>query len=114
MKLTINSSTGRLVYINYFSYPIRGKILIPLWLRGGGMPGGGQNIDSTRLVAKILRNKGLETPIASGSGNAKLVPDCFGSVRTIPIVRASTSSVKVVRHKIAVFFCGWLWKSEEA
>jgi hypothetical protein len=61
-----------------------------------------------------LRNKGLETPTASSSGSAKLVLDFFGSVRTIPIVRASKSSVKVVRHKIAVFFCGWLWKSEEA
>jgi len=78
------------------------------------MPCGGQNIDSTRLVAKILRNKGLGTAIGSSSGDAELVLDCFGSVRTIPILRAPKSSVKVVRHKIAVFFCGWLWKSEEA
>jgi len=87
----------------------RGKILIPLRLRGGGMPCGGQNIDSTRLVAKILRNKGFETPIASGSGNAKLEPDCFGSVRTIPL-----SAFRILGQGCSSQDCGiFLWMAVE-
>jgi hypothetical protein len=63
----------------------RGKILILLQLGGGGLPCGVQNLDSTGVAAKIFRNKDLDTAAGVLSWKAELVPDCFGSVRTIPL-----------------------------
>jgi len=74
------------------------------------MPSGWQNLDSIGLAAKILRNKGLGIPAPppqlKGGGAAELL--WIGAHS--PIVLHSTSSVKVVRHTIGIFFCGRLWK----
>jgi hypothetical protein len=62
-----------------------GKILILLWLCESDAPSGVQNLDSTGLVAKIFRNKGLDTPSGSLCGEGELAPDGFGSVCTVPL-----------------------------
>jgi hypothetical protein len=87
----------------------RGKILILLQLGGGGLPCGVQNLDSMGLAAKIFRNKDLDTSAGLFSGKEELVPDCFGSVRTIPLWAFHSLGQGCTSHESSIF----LWMAVE-
>jgi len=76
------------------------------------MPCGVQNIDSRRLVAKILRNKGLETPIGRLGPEVVMRDWCRVALDRYAqsYCGLSISSVKVVRHKDCGIF---LWRAVE-
>src|SRR5580700_10007057 len=86
-----------------------GKILILLWLGRRDMPARGQNLDSQRLAAKILRNKELTTRTGPGGCRVDSVTGCFGSVRTIPLWALHMLSKGCTSHRLNIF----LWKAVE-
>jgi hypothetical protein len=73
------------------------------------MNGGLQNLDSIELVARILRSKGLGIRTPPLGGNAELVPDCFGSVRTVPLCAFHILGQGCSSHDWDIF----LWRAVE-
>jgi hypothetical protein len=73
------------------------------------MPGRVQNIESTRLMGKILRNKGLATGILPHGSNAEFTPDCLKSGRTIPVCAFHILGQGRPSQDVGIF----LWKAVE-
>ena len=100
----------RSISISSFFLLDRGKILILLLLAESGIPSGAQNIDSTRLTAKILRSKGLGMRTPSGSVNAA---GRFESGRTIPIVSLPHPRSRLLVTTLGYFSVEGCGKGEE-
>src|SRR5580693_688512 len=78
-------------------------------LRANGLENPAQNLVLQGVTAKILWNKDLARLAEVLLG--LLVENGRGRLwRTFSSLRSAEFSVKVVRHRIAEYFCGRLWK----